>query len=63
MQLLSVPQRLYRFMMNEFISPKGKNQPQRGHMANNDALCDWAGRGQEQLRIVHDHFLHYLHQC
>jgi hypothetical protein len=50
-------------MMHEFISPKGKYQPQRDHMADNDALYDWVSVGQEQLRIVHDHFLHYLDQC
>jgi hypothetical protein len=31
-------------------------------MADNDALCDWAGIGQEQLHIVYDHFLCYLDQ-
>jgi hypothetical protein len=50
-------------MMNEFLSPKGKYQPPRAHMVDNVALCDWASIGQEQLHIVHDHFLHYLDQC
>jgi hypothetical protein len=63
MQLLSVPQRLCRFMMHVFILPKGRYRPQHGHVANNDALCDWDGIGQQQLRFVHDHFLHYLDQC
>jgi hypothetical protein len=49
-------------MIQEFISPKGKYQPQHGRMADNDALCDWAGIGQEQLHIVYDHFLCYLDQ-
>jgi hypothetical protein len=58
--LLSVPKRLCRYMMIEFRSPKGMYQQQPGHMADNDALCNWANIGQEQLRIVHDAFLRYL---
>jgi hypothetical protein len=52
-------ERLCRFMMHQFISPKGLyHQP--GHMANNAALYDWVGIGQNKLHIVHNHFLHYL---
>jgi hypothetical protein len=29
-------------------------------MADNAALCDWAGVGQDKLCIVHEYFLHYL---
>jgi flavorubredoxin len=50
-------------MMHVFILPKGRYRPQHGHVANNDALCDWDGIGQQQLHFVHDHFLHYLDQC
>jgi hypothetical protein len=32
-------------------------------MADNAALCDWAGDGQDMLHIVRDHFVHYLDQC
>jgi hypothetical protein len=50
-------------MLLEFISPKGMYQPHHVHMADNDALCDWTCIGQEHMRIVHDHFVHYLNQC
>jgi hypothetical protein len=47
-------------MMHEFITPKGRYHSDNGHMADNAALCDWAGESQGKLRIVHDHFEHYL---
>jgi hypothetical protein len=47
-------------MMHEFISPKGRYHPDNGHMADNAALCHWAGESQDKLRIVHKHFEHYL---
>jgi hypothetical protein len=31
-----------------------------GHMADNAALCDWAGESQDKLRIVRQHFEQYL---
>jgi hypothetical protein len=52
--------KLYRFMMHEFISPKGRCHLDNGYMADNVALCDWAGESQDKLRIVHTHFKHYL---
>jgi hypothetical protein len=47
-------------MMHEFISPKGRYHNDSGHMADNPALCDWASESQSKLRIVRDHFEHYL---
>jgi hypothetical protein len=47
-------------MMHEFISPKGRYHPDNGHMADNAALCHWAGESQDKLRLVHKHFEHYL---
>jgi hypothetical protein len=47
-------------MMHEFITPKGKYHQDNGHMADNAALCDWAGESQDKLHIVHQHFEHYL---
>jgi hypothetical protein len=47
-------------MMHEFISPKGRYHLDNGHMADNVALCDWAGESQDKMRIVHQHFEHYL---
>jgi hypothetical protein len=40
-------------MMDEFISPKGRYLADNNHMADNAALCDWAGESQDKLRIVH----------
>jgi hypothetical protein len=59
-QPIIISERLCRFMMHEFISPKGKYHPDNGHMANNAALCDRAGESQDKLGIVHTHFEHYL---
>jgi hypothetical protein len=42
------------------MSPKGKYHPHHGHMADNTALCDWAGELQDKLHIVYKHFEHYL---
>jgi hypothetical protein len=47
-------------MIYEFISPKGRYHPDNSHMADNAALCDWAGESQDKLRIVHKYFEHYL---
>jgi hypothetical protein len=47
-------------MMHEFISPKGKYHQDSDHMANNPTLCDWSGESQSKLRIVKEHFEHYL---
>jgi hypothetical protein len=47
-------------MMHEFISPKGSYHQDSGHMADNPALCDWVGESQIKLRIVKEHFEHYL---
>jgi hypothetical protein len=49
-----------RFVMLEFISPKGRYYPGKGHMADNAALCDWAGESQDKLHIIHQYFEHYL---
>jgi hypothetical protein len=49
-----------RFMMHEFIVPKGRHHPDNGHMTDNAALCDWVGVSQDKLRIVHTLFKHYL---
>jgi hypothetical protein len=38
--------------MNEFISSKGRYQPDNDHMTDNAALCDWADESQNKLRIV-----------
>jgi hypothetical protein len=59
-QLLTTPERLCRFMMHYFISPKGLYRQKPGHMADNAALCVWAGVGQDKQHIVHEYFLHYL---
>jgi hypothetical protein len=47
-------------MMHEFLAPKGRYHPHHGHMADNSALCDWVCVSQDKLRIIHDHFEHYL---
>jgi hypothetical protein len=47
-------------MMHEFISHKGMYHPDNGHMADNVALCNWAGESQDKMCIVHKHFEHYL---
>jgi hypothetical protein len=47
-------------MMHEFISPKDRYHQNSGIIADNPALCDWAGESQSKLRIVKDHFEHYL---
>jgi hypothetical protein len=45
--------------MRHFISLESLyHQP--GHMAEYTDLCDWAVSGQDKLRIVHNHFEHYL---
>jgi hypothetical protein len=59
-QLITILERLCHFMMHEFISPKGRYHNDSGHMTDNPTLCDWAGESQSKLRIVHDHFEHYL---
>jgi hypothetical protein len=59
-QFITIFERLYRFMMHEFISSKGRYHLDNGHMADNVALCDWAGESQDKLRIIHKHFEHYL---
>jgi hypothetical protein len=59
-QLITISERLCRFMMHQFISPKGLYQQKPTLMSDNAALCDWAGEGQDMLRIVHEHFLHYI---
>jgi hypothetical protein len=59
-QLITIYERLCHFMMHEFISPKCRYHLDNGHIANNVALCDWAGESQDKLRIVHKHFEHYL---
>jgi hypothetical protein len=58
-QIFTITARFCHFMMHEFISPKGKYHPHQGHMADNAALCDWAGESQDKLHIVHKHFKHY----
>jgi hypothetical protein len=47
-------------MMHEFISPKGRYHPDNGHMADNAAICDWVSESKDKLRIIHQHFEHYL---
>jgi hypothetical protein len=47
-------------MMHEFISPKCRYHQDSDHMADNPALCDWAGESQSKLRIVKEHFEHYI---
>jgi hypothetical protein len=47
-------------MMHEFMSPKGRYHQDSGLMADNSALCDWAGESQSKLRIVKEYFEHYL---
>jgi hypothetical protein len=47
-------------MMHEFISPNARYHQDSGHMANNPALCDWSGESHSKLRIVKEHFEHYL---
>jgi hypothetical protein len=59
-QLITISKRLCCLMMHEFISSKGRYHPSSGHMADNVALCNWAGVSQDKLCIVHQHFEHYL---
>jgi hypothetical protein len=59
-ELITILERLCGFMMHEFMSPKGRHHQDSGDMANNPALCDWAGESQSKLRIVKEHFEHYL---
>jgi hypothetical protein len=47
-------------MMHEFISPNHRYHQEGGHIADNPALCDWAGESQSKLRIVKEHFEHYV---
>jgi hypothetical protein len=47
-------------MMHEFLSPKGRYDQDNGHMADNAALCGWAGESQDKLHIIRQHFEHYL---
>jgi hypothetical protein len=47
-------------MMHEFITPKGRYHQDNGHMANNSTLYDWDGESQDKMRIVHQHFKHYI---
>jgi hypothetical protein len=47
-------------MMHEFISPKDWYHNNSGDMADNPAPYDWAGESQSKLRIIRDHFKHYL---
>jgi hypothetical protein len=42
-ELITISERLCRFIMYEFISPKGMYHQDSGHMADNPTLCDWAG--------------------
>jgi hypothetical protein len=59
-QLITISERLCRFMMREFISPKGRYHPDNGHRADNAALCDWASESPDKLFIIHKDFDHYL---
>jgi hypothetical protein len=59
-ELITILERLCRFMMHEFISLKGKYHHDSGHMADNPTLCDWAAESQSKLRIVKEHSKHYL---
>jgi hypothetical protein len=59
-QLITLSERLCRFMMHEFIPPKGRYHPDNSHMADNAALCNWTGESQDKLRIIHTHFKNYL---
>jgi hypothetical protein len=47
-------------MMHELISPKGRYHSDNGHMADNAALCLWAGESQDKLHIIYKYFEHYL---
>jgi hypothetical protein len=47
-------------MMHEFISPKGRYHQDSGYMADNAALCNWAGESKSKLCIVKEHFEHFL---
>jgi hypothetical protein len=47
-------------MMHEFISPKGRYHQDSGQMADNPVLRNWSGESQSKLRIVEEHFGHYL---
>jgi hypothetical protein len=59
-QLITIFERLCHFMKHEFISAKGRDHPDNGHIADNAALCDLAGESQDKLRIAHKDFDHYL---
>jgi hypothetical protein len=59
-ELAKISERHCHFMMHEFIPPKGIYHQDSGRMANNPALCDWASESQSKLRIVKEHFEHYL---
>jgi hypothetical protein len=59
-ELITISEILCRFMMHEFISPKGRYHQDSGHIADNPALCDYASESQSKLHIVKEYFEYYL---
>jgi hypothetical protein len=59
-KLITILERLCRFMMHDFISSKGRYHQDSGHMTDNPALCNWSGESHSKLRIVKEHFEHYI---
>jgi hypothetical protein len=51
-ELITISERLCRFMMHEFISPKDMYHQDNGCIADNPALCDWVSESQSELHIV-----------
>jgi hypothetical protein len=58
-KIMSIPERICRFMMQKFISPEGAYQ-KHGHMSGFADLCDWTNEGQSKLCQVNDKFENIL---
>jgi hypothetical protein len=58
--LITISERFSCSMMHEFISSKGRYHQDSDHIADNPTLYNWAGESQSKLRIVKEHFEHYL---
>jgi hypothetical protein len=59
-KLITISERHCRFMMHEIISSKGRYHQDSGHMEGNPTLCDWSSESHSKLRILKEHFEHYV---
>jgi hypothetical protein len=55
-ELLSIPSRLYHFLMCEYISSDGRFHIPDGHMAQFPALCDYIQQGRATQAETHKKF-------